>query len=590
MSEIRTDLSPHIDTLIDTFVPAHIRSNYPDLIEFVRVYLRFLESQNQSSYFQNTIPQQRFLDTQQEEFLSRIEKEIGLFVPREYEADPKIFYNKISELWRSRGSSEAIKTFFKIFFNEPVQITYPNERILIPSNSDWFQESFITLDCQGGFEVSMDNIEIYRFFNETEVFVDASRFEIIDSTTFRVYSEKDPFENVEIGDEFSIRKRDTGDLLCIGRVIPSPTRIAIQSGGKAWQLGQVIRFPGTVKDTLIRVDAVDPEGSIQQLSIVEHGYEHVSSPTFIVSPYPIRPSGGQFDVSFEVIPGGGLAFTLEIDDDGVEISDSALGYGNGSYFLEDYADPLYNGDQKFFTTTFFTPSGNQQADIYSSEIADVTLEEWLESRASIIIEFAPSANVEGEWRDLSSIISNDFTRIQDNYYYQKYSYEISSEVNPGEYRYLIPEFHVAGHQYFFNYDQTINIDTFVVDVSFTLPFIEIDFVDSVISDDPRIKKVTKRLVDAAEVLENIQSNLKKLLFDNITASDSPSISTAKFTSDITDAFDTAPEKLPTKNLTKGDYFAESYVILENIYTVTLTRTEINDSAEIILNGSLVATT
>lgn len=579
MSDIRPDISPHIETLIDSFVPSHIRSGYPDLIEFVRAYLQFLETQHQSSYFQNTVPEQRFLDTQQEQFLKRIEKEIGLFVPREYEADPKIFYNKISDLWRSKGSSEAIETFFRIFFNEPVQISYPNERILIPSNSNWFQESFITLDSQGGFEVSMESIEIYRFFRNIESFVDVSRFEVIDSNTFRVYSEKDPFENVDIDDEFIIRDKNTGDFVCVGRVVESPTNIRIRNGGRDWRLGQIIRFPGTIKDTLIRVDEIDDNGSIERLSIVEYGYEHASSPTFIVSPYPVRPSGGELDIITEQLPNGAIAFTLDITSDSVGISDSAEGYQAGDYFLEDYADPLYTGTRAFFTiTTNDNNNNNQQGDtddIYTSDVVDVTLEEWLLSRATISMEFAPSSKLEGEWKDLTSIISNDFTRIQDSFYYQTFSYEINSEIYPDEYRYLVPEFHVSGHERFFNYDQAVTFDTFVVDVSFTLPFFEIDFVDSILSEDPRVKKVTKRLVDAAEVFERIQSNLKKPFFDSVGTSDEQTITPTKVVNDSVDSSEDLLGREFEKNL-KGDYFGEGYTESDDIYTVTLTRTNVQD--------------
>jgi len=608
MSDINSEISPHVDTLIDTFVPDHVRANYPELIKFIRVYLNFLETQNQSAYFQNTLPEQRFLETQQEQFLKRIEKEIGLFVPRRYEADPKLFYNKISEIWRSRGSTESIKAFFRIFFDEPVEITFPNERVLIPSNSLWYQESFITIDSQGGFTPSMDNIEVYRLFRGIETLVDATRFVEIVPGTFRVYSEKDLFENVDVGDEYVIRDKVTGNLICIGEVVLSPTDVSVTDPGSSWRIGQVVRFPGTIRDTLIRVDSVDADGGINDLTIVEYGYEHSASPTLVVSPFPVRPTGTGFNITQEDLPGGGSRFTLIISSENLVVSDEVEGSTvPGTYFLENYVeDQSYTGKKEFVTTSSVITEVEEP---FRYQESDITLDEWLDSRATITMSFATRARLEGEWRDLTSIISEDFTRIQDSFFYQTYSYEINTEIDPSDYRYLVPEFNVAGQKPFFNYEDSVEFDTFVVDVSFTLPFIEIDFIDFINVADPIVKSVTKQEIDVAEVFEKIFNNLNKKLVDTIILSDTPVLNPTKVQSDDVTTNEELTQKSVEKNVTSGDYFAESYVNTQQIYTVTITRTAIQDSdfaevlkyledslegtidsAEISLNGSLVTTT
>lgn len=606
MSNINSEISPHVDTLIDAFVPSHIRQNYPALIEFIRAYLNFLETQNQSAYYQNTLPEQRFIETQQEQFLKRIEKEIGLFVPRRYQADPKIFYNKISELWQSRGSPESIKTFFRIFFDEPVEISYPNERLLIPSNSEWFQESFITIESPGGFVASMDEIEIYRLIKGEEFLVDVSRLEEIVQGLFRIYSEGIRFENVDVGDEYVIRDKSTGELKCIGEVVLSPSDVSVRVKGNSWRTGQIIRFPGTVRDTIIRVDAVDADGGITNLSIVEYGYEHSSAPTFIVSPFPVRPTGIGFNITEEPIPGGGTAFSLLVASENVSISDSVFGVFPGTYFLDDYVDDIfYLGDEVFTTTSSVAVGDDQEDESFNYQVTDITLEEWLESRATITMSFAPQAKLEGEWRDLSSIISEDFTRIQDNFFYQTYSYEINSFVDPEDYRYIVPEFNVAGQKPFFNYQNSVTFDAFVVDVSFTLPFIGLDFVDFIDADGEfTAKSVTKQLVDAAEIFELISNNLNKKLVDTVTSADTQALSFTKTSNDSVTATEDITQldvskKLESDNAVAAEFdfkemiksFSDTLYYFEEDYAESETySTGITDSAEISLNGSLVALT
>jgi len=573
MSDVNSEISPHIDALIDTFVPSNIRESYPALVQFIRAYLDFLETQNQSAYFQNTLPEQRFIETQQEQFLKRIEKEIGLFVPRRYEADPKLFYNKISELWQSRGSPESIKTFFRIFFDEPVEISYPNEQLLIPSNSVWFQESFITLECQN--EVTpMVDIKVYQLFREFEILVDANRYERISPNLVRVYSENTSFENVKIGDNYVIREESTDNFICIGEVVPSPANISVTNRGEYWRAGQIIKFPGTDRDTLIRVDSVDENTGINELSIVEHGYQHAGSEILTVSPFPIRPSDSGFNITEEVLPTGGTRFDVLIASENVSLSDSVFGFFDGSYFLEEYVDNLlYVGESKFVTTSL-TSSENQN--VFNYQISDITIEEWNESRATIVLGFAARAKLEGEWRDLSSIISEEFIRIQDSFFYQTYSYELNSLVNPVDYKSLIPEFNVAGQKPFFNYERSINFDTFVVDISFALPFIEIDPIDFVnIDDEFVIKDVRKQILDVGDIFEKISNNLTKKFSNVVVSNDTQLISVTKNRNDNLEIDENITQKQFEKSF-KGDYFGEGYLEPQELYTITITRTVLQD--------------
>ena len=107
------NIAPHISALVDSFVPEHIEASYPKLVLFLKAYLNFLEDTNKASYYQNTLPGQRDVWQQEQQFLARIQKEIGLYVPRDYAATPKVFYQKVVDLYRSKGSEAAVKTFFQ---------------------------------------------------------------------------------------------------------------------------------------------------------------------------------------------------------------------------------------------------------------------------------------------------------------------------------------------------------------------------------------------------------------------------------------------------------------------------------------------
>ena len=113
---------PDVKSIIDSVISDHIRYEYPKLVEFAKAYFDFLEQSNKAGFYQNNQPQQRDVELQEAQFAARIQKELGIVAPQEYAADPKIFFNKIKEIWNAKGSEESIKAFFRLYLNDEVDI------------------------------------------------------------------------------------------------------------------------------------------------------------------------------------------------------------------------------------------------------------------------------------------------------------------------------------------------------------------------------------------------------------------------------------------------------------------------------------
>lgn len=145
-----SQISPHVSALLDQFIPDYIRDNYPDLVRFIEVYFNYLEDDHRSGYITNTLPQQRDLSLQDEIFLDSIEKELGLFVPREFEADPKKFLNHVIDLYRSKGSREAVETFFRLLLDDEIIIKFPFDKVLKPSDGRFVIERKLRVSMISG--------------------------------------------------------------------------------------------------------------------------------------------------------------------------------------------------------------------------------------------------------------------------------------------------------------------------------------------------------------------------------------------------------------------------------------------------------
>jgi hypothetical protein len=322
---MRNELSPHISTILEEFVPDHIRANYPQFIDFVKAYFDYLEVSNESGYFQNTLPQQRDIRTQEQEFLSRIQKEIGLFVPAKYAADPKIFYDRISDLWRSKGSQEAIETFFRLFLDDVVEIEYPWNRVLIPSDGRWIVEDKL--------RVSMISGDANDFAGKTVQQIGSDAQARVDRVERRVYSDGVIFEltlvkGTEVA-EFEPRERIVASGGLEAEIYKSVSGLDITSRGSNYRAGDRIRVKGFEGFSFTAfVSNIDENGGITEVRFSNYGAgntpDHIQNANtselyyfedFLLYRYSDDTQVGPSEVEYEIDTdaGSGANFDLRFD-------------------------------------------------------------------------------------------------------------------------------------------------------------------------------------------------------------------------------------------------------------------------------------
>jgi len=414
--------SPHISALIDSFVPDHVRSNYPELIAFIEAYLDYLETSNLSGYYQNTLPQQRDIETQDEQFLRRIEQEIGLFVPREYSATPRLFYNKINELWRSKGSTEAIETFFRIFLDDVVQVRFPWDSVLKPSDGRWNAPRKIRVSIISGNGEDLASQRIQQ--------LEEYGFATVERVERKVYADQIIFELSLVTGEtigtFRVGNRiTTDDGSVVAEIYNSTSNIVVNNPGQGYDVGDRIRLVGRSRISFeARVTAVDDTGGITATSLLDFGSG--------TTPQHIRDvqGSGRFFLDefgiFQYLPDNrelDLGDNLDISEDSVEA------------FTQDYTDTLfyfagsYVGDLKFSETSSSIVTSPLQTDFIITTPADPTspLEFKVDTidgtGAEFSIEFGAIVEERGYYEDSLGQLSDSIV-LQDSEFYQKFSYEI----------------------------------------------------------------------------------------------------------------------------------------------------------------------
>jgi len=93
------------------------------------------------SYVINTIEEAMNIDDNDTQYLELMQKEIAATVPRDVTVNKRNLYKRIVDLYKVRGSSDSIEIFFRLLFNDTVEVEFPFDKTLIPSSGDWEVDS-----------------------------------------------------------------------------------------------------------------------------------------------------------------------------------------------------------------------------------------------------------------------------------------------------------------------------------------------------------------------------------------------------------------------------------------------------------------
>jgi hypothetical protein len=141
----------NISSYIDELVPDHVESKYPDLVNFLKTYALYLERSNQSGFYLNALDIQRDIDFVEDNLLTELQNEIGIAVPRDFATNPRMFYKRLVEFYKSRGTPESITSFFRMIYDDDVETYFPFVDVLIPSDGDWNDQTTAVIANRTGF-------------------------------------------------------------------------------------------------------------------------------------------------------------------------------------------------------------------------------------------------------------------------------------------------------------------------------------------------------------------------------------------------------------------------------------------------------
>ena len=122
---------------VEELIPDQLREGSENFVSLIKDYYNHLNSEGLPTYETNRIIDEHDIDKVSIKYLDGIQGEIAKNIPDSTVIDRVSLYKKIIQYYRLKGSEESITTFFRLFFDEIIEVSYPREKLFELSSGDW---------------------------------------------------------------------------------------------------------------------------------------------------------------------------------------------------------------------------------------------------------------------------------------------------------------------------------------------------------------------------------------------------------------------------------------------------------------------
>jgi len=132
------DIAP----LIQSQFPSFYNEEGPNFIQFVKAYYEWMDQQG-PNYQIRRLSETDDIDQSASDYIKYFMDQFMYGVPYNIAADPRLAEKYILDLYRSKGSIESIKLFFRLVYNLDANIYTPQVDILKTSDGKWIAPKYL---------------------------------------------------------------------------------------------------------------------------------------------------------------------------------------------------------------------------------------------------------------------------------------------------------------------------------------------------------------------------------------------------------------------------------------------------------------
>lgn len=269
-----------ISNIVPRQFPAHFRESDSLLIPFIEAYYEWMEQDGGVVFDTAKLLDFRDVDkTDMSRFEQFFRDEFLPSIPTDALADKALLVKHIRSFYKARGTEKSYKFLFRLLYNEDVEISYPYDQILRPSDGIWVKRRIMKVDA---FDDGIETLAGRKIYG-----VNSNAACIVESVTISQTPEYKfatlvvtSISGVFFVDE-PVETRDTNPALpkVFARILGQVTSSIIESKGTGYTTGQIITFsdPGDGYDVVARIGSVGINGEILTVNIVDTGVGFISA-------------------------------------------------------------------------------------------------------------------------------------------------------------------------------------------------------------------------------------------------------------------------------------------------------------------------
>ena len=263
-----------VSQLVENQFPSFYKEDGPGFVAFVKAYYEFLETTDKYTYKENReLFNSNDIDNTLNEFLVHFKEKYLADFPFVAATDKRFMIKHIMDYYRSKGSKQSLELLMRLLYNEEVDVYYPGEDVLKPSDSEWYRPVYIEVSKSSrtrGFV----NKQIRGSNSGATAFVEGIVTKRIDGKLVDVVYLSSLRGNF-IRNE---RVTDDGIIKNAPKIVGSLTSLTIELGGRNNIVGDifdVITEQG--RQGKVRVDAIENATGRVDFAIVDGGYGYTNT-------------------------------------------------------------------------------------------------------------------------------------------------------------------------------------------------------------------------------------------------------------------------------------------------------------------------
>jgi hypothetical protein len=264
----------YLNLIVDRQLPEFVREDYPTFVAFVEAYYEYMVSQGVD------ISDLKDLDKTMDDFVQYFKNELAVNLPIVVQ-DERLLLQHIKDHYLAKGSEGSYKLLFRLLFGKNVELTYPGEQMLIPSDGRWNQEIsvFVNVDYGSPDEVVGKLVEISSGDRVLSVLIDrkeeligeVDRVKQVGDNVYEMYLDKRFFGEIQPNDK--IRYLDEFQAT----ILPATSNIKVTQRGIGFRVGQVFELKqGSGTGALLKITETNSVGGIQRAELIKFGIGYVA--------------------------------------------------------------------------------------------------------------------------------------------------------------------------------------------------------------------------------------------------------------------------------------------------------------------------